>query len=131
MKHSLTQGQKTLPGVLAEPFVGDQNGQRKTAENSASISMVSNMLTFLDASPMTLFEGAPDESNDRAHFYQENFESIFSCVISANESIRHLAAGVAKSLFASDLFSSTVKSYKGLDSHPFKASFWRIRYDNV
>lgn len=93
-----------------------------------SINMVCNILNFLDASPMTLFEGPPSETVDRIRFYEENFSSIVSCVAAANESIRRLASGVVRRLFREDIILKTLGESKSLDSPAFKSKFWRTRY---
>lgn len=109
--------------------MGEQNNsQRKFIEGPSSINMICNILNFLDASPMTLFEGPPDDRADIDRFYQENFASIISCVVAANESIRQLATRVAKRLFAEDDILKTLRISKGLESPTFKSNLWRLRY---
>jgi neurofibromin 1 len=90
--------------------------------------MVCNILNFLDASPMSLFEGPPSEGADRASFYVDNFSSIISCVVAANESVRRLAAAVARRLFKEEAMLRTLREFHGLDSARFKSKFWRLRY---
>lgn len=77
---------------------------------------------------MTLFEGPPGEDADRSRFYLENFSSVVSCVVAADESIRRLAAGVARRLFREETLLQTLRDFQGLDSPGFKSNFWRLRY---
>ncbi|KAK3683544.1 hypothetical protein B0T22DRAFT_468139 [Podospora appendiculata] len=121
------QGQlKTMSRLLTEGYVNDQDSQRKAAESASSVNMICNILNFLDASPMTLFEGPPDDINDRDRFYYENLESLISCVIAADESVRKLACGVAKRLFAKKHVLEVLREAKDLDSQAFKTEFWRL-----
>lgn len=112
--------------LLAEGYIEDQPAQRKAVESAASISMACNILSFLDASPMTLFEGPPMDRAERDLFYQENLEALISCIIAADESVRRLATGVAKRLFAKEQVLSTLRASKGLASKAFKTKFWRL-----
>jgi neurofibromin 1 len=112
--------------LLAEGYIEEQNAQRKAVESASSISMVCNILNFLDASPMTLFEGPPNDRSERDRFYEENLEALISCIIAADDSVRRLATGVAKRLFAKEQVLLTLRSSKGLSSKAFKSKFWRL-----
>ncbi|KAK4662632.1 Ras GTPase activating protein ira2 [Podospora pseudopauciseta] len=121
------QGQlHTMSELLHEGYIEDQVGQRKVLESGGMVSMVSNVLNFLDASPMTLFEGPPTEKSERDHFYEENLEALISCIIASDEGIRRLATGVAKRLFGDEKFMMTVRASKGISSTGFKTNFWRL-----
>ena len=117
-----------MSSLLWDAFIGDQGPQRKAIESISSINMVCNILNFLDASSMTLFEGPPIDQTERDRFYLENFESIVSCVMAPNESVRRLAVGVAKQLLASDQVLLSLRASNGLDAADFKTNFWRLRY---
>ncbi|KAK3343967.1 hypothetical protein B0T25DRAFT_584814 [Lasiosphaeria hispida] len=121
------QGQlQTMAGLLAEGYVEDQSAQRKAVESPSSVNMICNILSFLDASPMTLFEGPPNDGDERDIFYQENLESLVSCVVAADESVRRLATGVARRLFAREQVLETLRASEGLSSLEFRTSFWRL-----
>ncbi len=115
-----------MSSLLNEAYVNDSIPQRKAIESTSSINMVCNILNFLDASPMTLFEGPPSDRLERDRFYHENFRSLLSCVISPNESIRRLAVNVVKRLFANGQVLHTLRSSKGFDKPEFKTDFWRL-----
>lgn len=117
---------QTVSELLAEGYVEDQSAQRKAVESAPSVSMVCNILSFLDASPMTLFEGPPTDRAERDLFYEENLEALISCIVAADESVRRLAAGVAKRLFAREQLLATLRLSKGLGSKAFKTQFWRL-----
>ncbi len=97
-------------------------------ESASSTTMICNILNFLDASSMTLFEGPPSDRAERDRFYHENFRSLLSCVISPTESVRRLAIGVVKSLFANGQVLNTLRVSKGFDSPDFKTGFWRLTW---
>ena len=118
-----------MSSLLSDAFTGEAgSSQRKAIESASSTNMVCNILNFLNASPMTLFEGPPSDKADREPFYVENFSSLVSCVVAANESVRRLAAGVARRLFDEGTMLKTLREFHGLDSPRFKSRFWRLRY---
>ncbi|KAH6847998.1 hypothetical protein B0I37DRAFT_155670 [Chaetomium sp. MPI-CAGE-AT-0009] len=112
--------------LLAEGYIEDHSAQRNAVESPPSISMVCNILGFLDASPMTLFEGPPADEDERDQFYEENLGALISCIIAADESVRRLATGVAKRLFAKERVLANLRSSKGLGSKALKTKFWRL-----
>ena len=112
--------------LLAEGYIEDQPGQRKAVESAPSVNIICNILSFLDASPMTLFQGPPDSEAEREVFYQENLDSLISCIVAADGSVRRLATGVARRLFANDKVLVTLRAYKGLKSREFRVKFWRL-----
>ncbi|KAM7222101.1 GTPase-activator protein for ras-like GTPase [Rhypophila decipiens] len=121
------QGQlQTMSHLLTEGYIEDQSAPRKAVESASSVAMVCNILDFLDASPMTLFEGPPSDRKEREQFYMENLESLICCVVAADESVRRLACGVAKRLFAKEQIMKTIRSFKGLESKVFKIKFWQL-----
>ncbi|KAL2257760.1 hypothetical protein VTK26DRAFT_9213 [Humicola hyalothermophila] len=124
---AFVQGQlRTMSDLLAEGYIEEQSAQRKAVESASSVNMICNILSFLDASPMTLFEGPPSVRSERDHFYEENLESLISCLIAADESVRRLATSVAKRLFAKEQMMSTLRESKGLSSKAFKTKFWKL-----
>ncbi|KAK3315246.1 hypothetical protein B0H66DRAFT_337826 [Apodospora peruviana] len=121
------QGQLlTMSHLLTEGYVEDQSAQRKAAESASSVSMTCNIMDFLDASPMTLFEGPPNDRKERDQFYQENLESLISCVVAAEESVRKLACGVARRLFAKEPEMEMLRASNGFESRVFKTKFWQL-----
>ncbi|KAL2149557.1 hypothetical protein VTH82DRAFT_8208 [Thermothelomyces myriococcoides] len=121
------QGQlQTMADLLADGYIEEQSAQRKAVESAPSISMVCNLLNFLDASPMTLFEGPPADQDERDQFYEENLGALISCIVAADESVRRLATGVARRLFAKEGLLQNIRSSKGLNSKAFKTKFWKL-----
>ncbi|KAK0651326.1 hypothetical protein B0T16DRAFT_403638 [Cercophora newfieldiana] len=121
------QGQlHTMAGLLTEGYVEDQSAQRKAVESASSSRIICNILSFLDASPMTLFQGPPESEAEREMFYQENLNSLISCMVAADGSVRRLATGVARRLFAKEKVLASLRAYKGIKSREFRISFWRL-----
>jgi len=77
---------------------------------------------------MTLFEGPPSDRKERDLFFQENLESLISCMVAADESVRRLACGVARRLFSKEQVMKTFRVSKALDSKVFKTKFWKLTW---
>ncbi|KAJ4307090.1 Ras GTPase activating protein ira2 [Collariella sp. IMI 366227] len=117
---------QTVFELLVEGYIDDQSAQRKAAESPPSVSMVCNILSFLDASPLTLFEGPPVDRGERGHFYEEHLEALISCIIAADESVRRLATSVLKRLFSKEQVLATLRASKALATREFKTKFWQL-----
>ncbi|KAI0831620.1 GTPase [Hypoxylon sp. FL0890] len=118
---------KAMSAMSADLYIGDRHSQRKTSETSASTTaVICNILNFLDASPMTLFDSPPSDSSEAAQFYEEIFEAFVSCLVTANDCVRALASSVAKKLLAPNGILSSLRKSKRLDSHSFGTKFWRL-----
>ena len=119
---------KAMSSLFAETYIGDQTATRKAVESASSIAMVCNILSFLDASPSTLFHCGPDSPPDREECFDDNFEAFVSCMIAADESVRRLAAGVAKRLFADETVLKSAAASGRLSSPHFKSNFWKLTW---
>ncbi|KAI1382753.1 GTPase [Hypoxylon trugodes] len=118
---------KAMSAISADLYIGDRHSQRKASEtNSSTTLVICNILNFLDASPMTLFEAPPSDSVEAEQFYEEIFEAFVSCLVTANDSVRALASGVARKLLAPNGILSSLRKSKRLDSHSFGIKFWRL-----
>lgn len=118
---------KAMSAISADMYIGDRHSQRKASEtNSTTTRMICNILSFLDASPTTLFEGSPADSADAEQFYEEIFEAFVSCLVTANDSVRALASSLAKKLLSRNGILSSLRKTKRLDSHSFGTKFWRL-----
>ncbi|KAJ9149291.1 GTPase-activator protein for ras-like GTPase [Pleurostoma richardsiae] len=121
------QGQlKTVATIFSDVYFGDQASQRRVAESGSVINKTCSILTFLDASPMTLFEGPPQDRDERDRFFEDNFESFVSCMIAGNETIRQLAVPVAKRLLADDKLLKSLRASERITSQEFKSHFWKL-----
>ncbi len=116
-----------MSAISADMYIGDRHSQRKASETTSTTTrMICNILSFLDASPTTLFEGSPADSADAEQFYEEIFEAFVSCLVTANDSVRALASSLAKKLLSRNGILSSLRKTKRLDSHSFGTKFWRL-----
>ncbi|EJT70411.1 hypothetical protein GGTG_11435 [Gaeumannomyces tritici R3-111a-1] len=121
------QGQiTTISSQFTEMLLGNRGAWNRRSDHSTSIIMLCNILEFLNASPMTLFSGSPDGTDERNSFFEDNFESLFSCMVVADEAVRQAAVGVAKRLFAEENVLESIRASKRLGSRDFKRKFWRL-----
>nr|CAD21515.1 related to NEUROFIBROMIN [Neurospora crassa] len=124
---AFVQGQlQAMSMLLIQGYVDEQIMQRQQIESASMVDMICNILNFLDASPMTLFEGPPYDLNERDRFYQENLEALISCVVAPDESVRRLGTRVAKRLYANDVVLQSLRASKRLEQPAFKLGFWRL-----
>ncbi|KAK3397174.1 putative RasGAP group protein [Sordaria brevicollis] len=124
---AFVQGQlQAMSMLLIQGYVDQQMTQRQQIESASMVEMVCNILNFLDASPMTLFEGPPYDLNERDRFYQNNLEALISCVVAPDESVRRLGTKVAKRLYANDVVLQSLRASKMLEDLTFKNGFWRL-----
>jgi neurofibromin 1 len=119
---------KTMSAVFADMYLGDDSSQPKPSDASISTSsvMLCNILKFLSASPTTLFENPPDGEMARAHFYEENFAAFASCLVTAEDTVRSLAAPLAEKLLAPDGVVEALRKSKAIDLQAFSVNFWRL-----
>jgi neurofibromin 1 len=89
--------------------------------------MTCNILRFLDASPMTLFDGTLSSRVSGDSSSDEVVESFISSVLSANDAIRQLACRVATRLFAEHPVLDILRGRGALSSEALRADVWRRR----
>lgn len=92
---------------------------------SQTVSMMCNILSFLNSSPMTLFQGEPSKPEDQAQFFRDNLEAFVSCLIVSDSSVRKLAISVAPRIFSEPSVMERRKAIK-MPSQKFKMAFWRL-----
>ncbi|KAK3950236.1 hypothetical protein QBC32DRAFT_376735 [Pseudoneurospora amorphoporcata] len=124
---AFVQGQLNAMSMhLIQGYIFEDIAQRQQIESASLVDMVCNILNFLDASPMTLFEGPPYDLNERDRFYQENLEALISCVVAPDEAVRRLGTKVAQRLYAHDVVLQSLRTSKRLETPDFKLRFWRL-----
>lgn len=118
---------KTMSTLCKNVNPGDPDIYSTLAEKKSSpYPIICNILDFLDASPMTLFEGPPEDPLESEMFYEANFEAFMSCMITANDNVRRRAAGVAKKLISNEDLLFKLRESKCLDIKTFKNDFWKL-----
>ena len=86
--------------------------------------MVYSILLFLDASPLTIFIGAPDNGAEWTNFYEDIFRSFMGYLVTDNEKIRYLTNTVARKIMTEGSVSLWRKS-QSLGSETFAYNFWK------
>jgi neurofibromin 1 len=86
--------------------------------------VIYNILVFLDASPLTLFMGAPNNGADWAHFFEDIFSSFMAYLITDDDRIRCLTHTVARKIMTDTSVSLWRKS-QSVGSQTFKQNFWK------
>ncbi len=86
--------------------------------------MIYVILAFLDASPLTLFTGAPNDSDDFIIFYEDIFASFTTYLTTDNDRIRSLANAVARKIMT-ECSSPLCQKGQILGPRPSKYNFWK------
>ena len=93
-------------------------------EVPASPEMIHSILLFLDASPLTIFVGAPDNSAEWTQFFQDVFKSFMGYLVTDDERIRYLTNTVARKIMTKGSVSLWRKR-QSVVSASFTHNFWK------
>lgn len=96
----------------------------KPLEVATSNDIIYSILVFLDASPLTLFMGAPDNGPDWTLFFEDIFASFSTYLVMDDERIRYMTNAVARTIMTNSSVTLWHKS-KSLGSRTFKYNFWK------
>jgi neurofibromin 1 len=121
--------------ILAEWFQGTSSKARdsypdeqytllKPLEANSSMDMIHSILLFLDASPLTVFVGAPNNGVDWSHFFEDIFSSFMAYLVTDDERIRHLTSTVASRIMTEGSITFW-RATQSFDSISFKRNFWK------
>jgi neurofibromin 1 len=88
------------------------------------MEMIYSVLTFLDAFPLAIFIGTPDNGTDWSHFFEDIFASFIAYLVTDDERIRHLTAVVARKIMAEGTLSLW-HTNKSLEAETLKNNFWK------
>jgi neurofibromin 1 len=86
--------------------------------------MVYNILVFLDASPLTLFIGAPDGGAEWVYFFEDVLASCMKYLVTDDDRSRYLANTVARKIM-SDGSVSLWRRSQHPGSRTFMYNFWK------
>lgn len=86
--------------------------------------MIYSILAFLDASPLTLFTGAPNDSDDFIIFYEDIFASFTTYLTTDDDRIRSLTNVVARKIMT-ECSSPLWQKGQSLGPRPSKYNFWK------
>jgi neurofibromin 1 len=89
-----------------------------------STDLTYKILILLNLVPLTLFEGAPTDSIEYDHFFEDILASLVACLETDDERIRYLTSTIARKLMSD---GSIFLLRRSLDSgaQNFRMKFWR------
>jgi len=91
---------------------------------AGSTDMIYSILAFLDASPLTLFNGAPNDNDDFILFYEDIFASFTTYLITDDDQIRFLTNAVARKIMT-ECSGPLLQKGQSLGPRPSKYNFWK------
>ncbi|CAL3962410.1 unnamed protein product [Diplocarpon coronariae] len=107
-----------------ESYPDDQYNLLKPLDVSESADLIYSILSFLEASSLTLFNGAPKFGLEWISFYEEIFTSFTVYLAAEDERIRSLANTVARKIMMEGTVTFWRKS-QSLGLKTFKYNFWK------
>lgn len=121
-----------MSAINEAAYEGDVEAQRKAADAIASKrTLIWNILKFLNASPTSLFDCAPDKKEDVDQFYEENFEACISCTMAVDETIRDLARKLCERLMKDTRILATLRESVATNTKGFLRKFWKLTYVDI
>lgn len=87
--------------------------------------LVYNILVFLDASPLSLFIGAPHGGPEWQTFFDDIFVPTMRHLVSEDERVRTLTNAVARRVLNDGSLSFWSRSQSRGEAHMFTNNFWR------
>ncbi|GAP90127.1 putative GTPase-activator protein for Ras-like [Rosellinia necatrix] len=120
---------KALSAVSTDLYLGVRRSHRKPSTSDARTAneiVICNILKFLNASPLSLFESVSPDAKNSDSFYEEIYESFVSCLVTANDTVRTLSRPLARSILPTNGLLASVRQATPLDSDSFKLKFWKL-----
>ncbi|KAJ2986095.1 hypothetical protein NUW58_g5193 [Xylaria curta] len=120
---------KAMSAVSTDLYIGVRPTHRKpsTADaRTANEIVICNILKFLTASPLSLFESESLDAKNSDSFYEEIYESFVSCLVTANDTVRTLSRPLAQDILPTNGLLASVRQATPLDSDSFKLKFWKL-----
>ena len=108
-------------------FSDDHYTLLKPLSTSVTSDMTYHILVFLDASPLSLFIGAPEDGAEWVYRFEEVFASLMQYLVADDERIRHLANTVARKVMSEGGVALRRKVHT-VSSQAFRLNFWRLTY---
>ncbi|KAH7346669.1 hypothetical protein BKA65DRAFT_282221 [Rhexocercosporidium sp. MPI-PUGE-AT-0058] len=107
-----------------DSYADEQYTLLKPLENANSADLIYTILLFLDASSLSLFNGAPNFGTEWLVFFEDTFATFSTYLATDDERIRSLANTVARKIMSEGTVSFWRKT-RSVGSKPFKYNFWK------
>jgi neurofibromin 1 len=107
-----------------DSYPTEQHTLLKPLDVSTSGDIIYSILVFLDASPLTIFLGAPDNGPEWTIFFEDIFTSFAAFLVLDDDRIRYMTNTVTRRIMTSGSVMLWHKS-KSLGSRTFKYNFWK------
>ncbi|KAL2069744.1 hypothetical protein VTL71DRAFT_14423 [Oculimacula yallundae] len=107
-----------------DSYADEQYTLLKPLEVASSSNLIYTILLFLDASSLTLFNGAPNFGPEWLLFFEETFATFSTYLATDDERIRSLANTVARKIMTEGTAAFWRKSKNG-GSKSFTQNFWK------
>ncbi|KAH8162171.1 hypothetical protein CIB48_g6067 [Xylaria polymorpha] len=120
---------KAMSAVSTDLYIGVRRSHRKPSTSDARTAteiVICNILKFLTASPLSLFESISSDAKNSDSFYEEIYESFVSCLVTANDTVRTLSMPLAQNILPTNGLLASVRQATPLDSDSFKLKFWKL-----
>ncbi|KAL3421048.1 GTPase-activator protein for Ras-like GTPase [Phlyctema vagabunda] len=108
-----------------DSYPDDQISLLKPLDVTPSTDLIYNILVFLDASPMTLFEGAPTEPAEWDDWFEELCETFSKYLVTDDEQIRDLTNSVSQKIMNDGPMSQWRHDQGSIDSGAMTTTFWK------
>ncbi|RDW66243.1 hypothetical protein BP6252_09878 [Coleophoma cylindrospora] len=115
---------KAASPVSRDSFPDEHYTLLKPLESVPSTDLIYNILLFLDASPLTLFEGAPTEDADWDQFFDELCQTFTKYLMTEDEQVRDITSSVVRRLMS----VGGITQWRAEEMHGYdlmRTNFWR------
>jgi len=109
---------------MRDSYPDEQYTLLKPLESTASSDVIYSILTFLDASPLTLYAGAPLHVSGWMRFFEDTLSNFVKYLVSDDDRIRYKASAVSRKLLITGTHSVKQRS-ESLELKSYSHNFWK------
>jgi neurofibromin 1 len=118
------QLQVTSTAKVRDSYPDESYTLLKPLESTASSDVLYSILTFLDASPLTLYAGAPHNVSGWMRFFEDTLGNFVQYLVSDDDRIRYMASAVSRKLLITGTRSIKQRS-ESLELKSYGHNFWK------
>jgi len=119
-----SDAKKATAARTRDSYPDEQYTSLKPLDVSNSTDLVYAILVFLDASPLTLFNGSTVHGPEWLAFFEDIFSAFATYLVTDDQRTRHLMNTVARKIMTDGTRSLWRKS-KAMGPRNFKYNFWK------